>query len=111
MPPLLRWFECVWWTQRWLRRWWWTGGVWRSGNRDDDADADADADADDDAAAAAADDDDDDDDGSKKIGIGPADVCQGVHGGRLGTRLAFDPTPLFSHMTLQLFCGRVECEK
>ena len=59
-----------------------------------------------DAAAA-----DDDDDGSKKMGIGPADVCQGVHGGRLGMRLAFDPTPLFSHMTLQLFCGRVECEK
>ena len=45
------------------------------------------------------------------MGIGPADVCQGVHGGRLGMRLAFDPTPLFSHMTLQMFCGRVECEK
>ena len=29
----------------------------------------------------------------------------------IGTRLAFDPTPIVSHMTLPLFCGRVECEK
>ena len=28
-----------------------------------------------------------------------------------GTRLAFDPTPMVSHMTLLPFCGRVECEK
>ena len=25
-----------------------------------------------------------------------------------GTRLTYDPTPIFSHMTLPLFCGRVE---
>ena len=28
-----------------------------------------------------------------------------------GTRLAFDPTPMVSHMTLPPFWGRVECEK
>ena len=28
-----------------------------------------------------------------------------------GMRLAFDPTPMVSHMTLHKFWGRVECEK
>ena len=28
-----------------------------------------------------------------------------------GTRLAFDPTPMVSHLTLPRFWGRVECEK
>ena len=30
---------------------------------------------------------------------------------RYGTRLAFDPTPMVSHLTLPPFWGRVECEK
>ena len=29
----------------------------------------------------------------------------------MGRRLAFDPTPMVSHMTLPPFWGRVECEK
>ena len=41
--------------------------------------------------------------GPKKHGAS-AGRCQGM-------RLAFDPTPMVSHMTLPPFWGRVECEK
>ena len=33
------------------------------------------------------------------------------HAGVSGTRLAFDPAPMVSHLTLPPFWGRVECEK